>query len=120
MQGSVRRWASMHVVHHSVDRTGKHELDPYSATWFESGWRNFLWSHMLTYCFHHPDSSAKDRAFAVRTEPAIVLQHQLYIPLLIALNFAAPFAAGALMTQSILGGFCLLVASMGGFYSRTA
>ncbi|MEL7400127.1 MAG: hypothetical protein AAFN68_06080, partial [Pseudomonadota bacterium] len=51
MQGSARQWAANHVIHHSVDRTGKHELDPYSATWFSTGWRNFLWSHMLTYFF---------------------------------------------------------------------
>jgi len=52
VQGSVLSWASNHIVHHGVDRSGKHHLDPYSATWFERGWRNFLWSHMLTYFFH--------------------------------------------------------------------
>ena len=35
VQGSVRRWSANHVIHHGVDRHGKHQLDPYSATWFE-------------------------------------------------------------------------------------
>ena len=46
IQGSVLRWASMHILHHGVDKTGQHQLDPYSATWFGSTWRNFLWSHV--------------------------------------------------------------------------
>lgn len=115
VQGSVRRWAAMHVVHHSVDRTGKHELDPYSATWFTTGWRNFLWSHMLTYFFHHPDSSAKDRAFESRNETPIIWQDKLYVPLLVVLNFIVPFTLGIVLTGSLLGGFCLMMASVCGF-----
>ena len=34
VQGSVRRWSANHALHHGVDRHGKKELDPYSATWF--------------------------------------------------------------------------------------
>ena len=44
VQGSVRRWSANHVLHHGVDRHGKKELDPYSATWFPDSLRNFLWT----------------------------------------------------------------------------
>ncbi len=115
MQGSVRRWAAMHVIHHGVDRSGRHELDPYSATWFKSGWRNFLWSHMLTYFFSHPDTSATDKAYQAKNSAPLIWQDKLYLPLLVLLNFLLPLALGALITESITGGLCLMVASIGGF-----
>ncbi|NIB44261.1 hypothetical protein HBA55_31970 [Pseudomaricurvus alkylphenolicus] len=115
MQGSVRRWAAMHVVHHGVDRSGKHHLDPYSATWFSSGWRNFLWSHVLTYFFHHPDTEAKDKAYDAKNSAPLVWQDKLYLPLLIGLNFLLPMVVGYLITGTITGALCLLVASIGGF-----
>jgi len=115
MQGSVRRWAAMHVIHHGVDRSGKHELDPYSATWFTTGWRNFLWSHMLTYFFSHPDTTATDKAFQAKNSTPLVWQDKLYLPLLVVLNFLLPFVLGALITGSLVGGLCLMVASIGGY-----
>ena len=115
MQGSVRRWVAMHVMHHGVDRTGKHHLDPYSATWFKSGWRNFLWSHMLTYFFFHPDTKAADQVYASKNSAPILLQEKLYLPLLVALNFILPFAIGYLVTGHLSGAFGLMVASVGGF-----
>ncbi|MYM64556.1 hypothetical protein [Pseudomaricurvus sp. HS19] len=115
MQGSVRRWAAMHVIHHGVDRSGKHHLDPYSATWFSSGWRNFLWSHMLTYCFRHPDTTEVDRAYAAKSDSPLVWQEKLYIPLLVFWNFLVPLALGYWLTASVVGALCLMVASMGGF-----
>jgi stearoyl-CoA desaturase (Delta-9 desaturase) len=115
IQGSVRRWAAMHVIHHGVDRSGKHHLDPYSATWFTSGWRNFLWSHMLTYFFHHPDTAATEKAFQAKNSTPLVWQDKLYLPLLVGLNFLLPLALGAFITESVAGGFCLMVASIGGF-----
>lgn len=114
MQGSVRQWAANHVIHHSVDRTGKHQLDPYSATWFSSGWRNFLWSHMLTYFFIHPESKETERAYAVKNSTPLVWQDKLYLPLLIALNFLIPMALGFYL-HGITGALCLLMASVGGF-----
>ena len=62
VQGSVRRWSANHVLHHGVDRHGKKELDPYSATWFPDSLRNFLWSHTLTHLFNHPESEEYQRA----------------------------------------------------------
>ncbi len=115
MQGSVRRWAAMHVIHHGVDRSGKHELDPYSATWFTTGWRNFLWSHMLTYFFSHPDTTATDKAFQAKNSTPLVWQDKLYLPLLVVLNFLLPFVLGAMITGSLVGGLCLMVASIGGY-----
>ena len=53
VQGSVRRWSSNHVLHHGVDRHGKKEIDPYSATWFPDAVRNFLWSHTLAKVCDH-------------------------------------------------------------------
>lgn len=115
MQGSVRRWAAMHVMHHGVDRTGKHHLDPYSATWFKSGWRNFLWSHMLTYFFHHPNKTAIERAFKAKNTTPLRIQDQYYLPLLVALNFLLPALVGYFVSGTIAGALCLVVASIGGF-----
>ncbi len=115
MQGSARRWAAMHVIHHGVDRSGKHHLDPYSATWFTTGWRNFLWSHMLTYFFSHPDTTATEKAFQAKNSTPLVWQDKLYVPLLVVLNFLLPFALGAFITGSFVGGLCLMVASIGGY-----
>ena len=74
VQGSVRRWSANHVLHHGVDRHGKKELDPYSATWFPDTLRNFLWSHTLTHLFNHPDSEEYTRAHNAKRHPIIVWQ----------------------------------------------
>ncbi|MBT8150328.1 MAG: hypothetical protein KJO62_02925 [Gammaproteobacteria bacterium] len=114
IQGSVRRWAAMHTVHHGVDKSGKHHLDPYSATWFNSTWRNFLWSHMLTYFFWHPDHEAIDKAFSAKSSPALMWQEKLYLPLLVLLNFLLPMAVGY-WVAGLTGALCLQVAAVGGF-----
>ena len=114
LQGSVRRWSAQHVIHHSVERTGQHHLDPYSTTWFDTGWRNFLWSHMLTYLFNHPPSREFDAALNAKMHPAIIWQDKHYLPLLILANFALPIALGIALA-GWLGGFCLLVASSAGY-----
>ena len=114
IQGSVRQWAANHVIHHGVDRTGKHHLDPYSATWFRSGWRNFLWSHMLTYFFNHPETEEGKRAFEAKSSAPLVWQDRLYLPLLITLNFLLPMALGYLLTDSWVGAGCLMIAAIGG------
>lgn len=114
VQGSVRRWAAQHVVHHSVDKTGQHHLDPYSATWFDTAWRNFLWSHMLTFCFHHPASREFDAAFTSKRHPAILWQDRHYVSLLIIANFVLPMTVGALLA-GISGALCMMVASVGGY-----
>lgn len=115
MQGSVRRWAAMHVMHHGVDRTGKHHLDPYSATWFKRGWQNFLWSHMLTYFFYHPCKEESDRAYQAKNSTPLIWQEKLYLPLLILLNFVLPAVLGYVFTGTLAGAFGLLMASVGGF-----
>ncbi len=115
MQGSVRRWAAMHVMHHGVDRTGKHHLDPYSATWFKRGWQNFLWSHMLTYFFYHPCKEESDRAYKAKNSTPLIWQEKLYLPLLILLNFVLPAVLGYVFTETLAGAFGLLMASVGGF-----
>ncbi len=115
MQGSVRRWVSMHVMHHGVDRSGKHHLDPYSATWFDSTWRNFLWSHVLTYFFFHPHSTEADRAFTAKGSSPLIWQDKLYLPLLIGLNYVLPLVVGFLITGTVAGALCLMIASVGGF-----
>lgn len=115
MQGSVRRWAAMHVMHHGVDRTGKHHLDPYSATWFKSGWRNFLWSHVLTYFFHHPNKEAIERAYKAKNSTPLLVQDKFYLPLIVGLNFLLPAVVGYFSSGSVVGALCLMVASVGGF-----
>ena len=82
VQGSVRRWAANHVIHHGVDRHGKHQLDPYSATWFEDTPRNFLWSHIVTFFFQHPESDEYKKAFKVKNHPILQWQDN-YFPLLL-------------------------------------
>lgn len=115
IQGSVRRWAAMHIIHHGVDRNGKHHLDPYSATWFDSTWRNFLWSHMLTYFFFHPDNEATEKAYEAKNGRMLIWQDKLYLPLLILLNFLLPLLLGFLLTGTVVGALCLQVAAVGGF-----
>ncbi|MBR9909118.1 MAG: hypothetical protein GYB33_02050 [Gammaproteobacteria bacterium] len=114
-QGSVRRWAALHVIHHSVDRTGRHELDPYSATWFSSSWRNFLWSHVLTYLLFHPDTSEKDKAYEAKNSAPLVWQDKLYVPLLVGLNFILPLGLGIWLSGTLVGGLCLMTASICAF-----
>lgn len=114
IQGSVRHWAAMHIVHHGVDKTGKHHLDPYSATWFPKAWQNFLWSHVLTFFFFHPDEQAKKIAYESKKDPFIVWQDKLYVPLLILLNFITPLVVGYLV-EGVIGALCLMTASIGGF-----
>ncbi|NNL56526.1 MAG: hypothetical protein HKO71_02125, partial [Pseudomonadales bacterium] len=115
IQGSVRRWAAMHIIHHGVDRNGKHHLDPYSATWFGSAWRNFLWSHVLTYFFFHPDSEATEKAYQAKNDAMLVWQDKLYLPLLVALNFIAPLVIGYALSGTLVGAIGLMIASIGGF-----
>jgi len=109
VQASVRKWAANHVIHHGVDRHGKHHLDPYSATWFHDKTRNFLWSHVVTYFFDHPDSVEHERAFKAKNHPVIVWQDKFYLPLMIFWVFFVPMAAGY-----YFGGFTGLFALLGG------
>jgi len=115
VQGTVRRWAAIHIIHHGVDRNGQHYRDPYSATWFPSAWRNFFWSHMLTYYFKHPRDEMIERAYDSKNHPVLMWQETYYLPLLIGLNFLLPLGVGMWVSGSILGGFCLVMASIGGF-----
>ena len=114
VQGSVRRWSAQHVIHHAVDKTGQIHLDPYSATWFDTGWRNFLWSHMLTYLFNHPPSREFDAAFEAKSHPAIVWQDRHYLTLIIIANFVLPMALGV-MLAGWQGALCMMMASGAGF-----
>ncbi len=70
---------------------------------------------MLTYFFSHPDTSATDKAYQAKNSAPLIWQDKLYLPLLVLLNFLLPLALGALITESITGGLCLMVASIGGF-----
>ncbi|MCV6621679.1 MAG: hypothetical protein OIF51_07990 [Cellvibrionaceae bacterium] len=114
VQGPVRRWAAMHIIHHGVDRNGQHQRDPYSATWFPDAWRNFAWSHMLTYYFKHPEDEMIERAYQSKNHPALVWQEKLYIPLLVLLNFLVPMALG-LYLAGFVGMLCMMMAGIAGF-----
>ncbi|MBB6519839.1 hypothetical protein [Pseudoteredinibacter isoporae] len=114
VQGPVRRWAAMHIIHHGVDRNGQHHRDPYSATWFPQAWRNFVWSHMLTYYFKHPEDDMIRRAYESKNHPALVWQEKLYIPLLVILNFLLPMALG-LYLAGFVGMLCMMMAGIAGF-----
>ena len=113
VQGSVRRWSANHVLHHGVDRHGKKELDPYSATWFPDTLRNFLWSHTLTHLFNHPESDEYTRAHNAKFHPIIVWQDRYYGALIAFWIFAVPLGAGYLL-GGITGALSLLAGSMVG------
>ena len=111
VQGSVRRWAANHVIHHGVDRHGKHQLDPYSATWFEDTPRNFLWSHIFTFFFKHPESTEFNKAFASKNYPALVWQ-DTYFPYLLFFWIALLPAGLGFALGGWLGLFALFGGSM--------
>ena len=114
VQASVRRWSAQHVIHHAVDKTGQTHLDPYSANWFDTGWRNFAWSHMVTFLFNHPESKEFDAAFKAKSHPAIVWQDRHYVPLMIVANFVLPLLLGFFLAGWV-GALCLQIASVGGY-----
>jgi len=113
VQGSVRRWSANHALHHGVDRHGKTELDPYSATWFPNSLRNFLWSHTLTHLFRHPRSDEYERSHNVERHPIIMWQDKVYGLLTTFWLFFFPMGLGyffggwtgffALMAGSMIG-----------------
>jgi stearoyl-CoA desaturase (delta-9 desaturase) len=113
VQGSVRRWSANHVLHHGVDRHGKKELDPYSATWFADTFRNFLWSHTLTHLFNHPNSEEYTRAHKAKRHRIIVWQDRYYGALIAFWIFAVPLVFGFLLGGWI-GALSLLAGSLAG------
>ena len=113
VQGSVRRWSANHVLHHGVDRHGKKELDPYSATWFPDTLRNFLWSHTLTHLFNHPDSEEYKRAHNAKRHPVIVWQDRYYGALIALWIFLVPVLLGASL-GGLTGALSLLTGSLVG------
>jgi stearoyl-CoA desaturase (delta-9 desaturase) len=109
VQGSVRRWAANHSLHHGVDRHGKKELDPYSATWFPDSLRNFLWSHTLTHLYNHPETEEYKRSHNAKRHPVIMWQDKWYGLLTTFWIFFFPMGLGF-----ALGGFTGLFALAGG------
>ena len=113
VQGSVRAWAANHVLHHGVDRHGKKEIDPYSATWFPDTLRNFLWSHTLTHLFNHPESDERRRAQNATRHKVIVWQDKFYGLLTTFWLFLFPMGLGYAL-GGWAGFFALLTGSMVG------
>jgi len=110
-QGSLASWAGKHRVHHAVDGHARHDEDPYSAVWFESAWRNFVWSHVLCYFFDSPHEEGvyAERAEAVLKQNGVMrLQHRYYVVFLLVMNFLTPLALGALVGGSLWAGLCLM------------
>ena len=111
VQGSVKSWAANHSLHHGVDRNGKTNLDPYSATWFPDSLRNFIWSHTLTHLYNHPDSEERTRSHAVKRHPVIMWQNRWYGLLTTFWLFLFPMGLGFAL-GGFVGLFALLGASM--------
>lgn len=115
VQGSLASWAGKHRVHHAVDGNERHDEDPYSAVWFKSTWRNFLWSHVLCYCFESPHEAG---VYQTRTEGVIrqhgmmKWQHQYYIVFMILFTKFMPFLIGYIIGGSIWSGLCVLWTSL--------
>jgi len=115
VEGSVRQWSANHILHHGVDRNGKHHLDPYSATWFPDTFRNFVWSHLLAHMYNHPHTKEGKIAYKTTAEksPLIRIQDKIYLPLMGFWIFVFPaivgfFVAGwqgslALVAASVFG-----------------
>ena len=114
-QGSLASWAGKHRVHHAVDGNQHHDEDPYSAVWFTSSWRNFLWSHVLCYCFEspHEEDLFKKRTEGVLKQHSIMrLQHEHYLAFLIGVTKLMPFFIGYVAGGSLWAGLCLLWTSV--------
>lgn len=109
VQGSVKAWAANHVLHHGVDRHGKKEIDPYSATWFPDPVRNFIWSHTLTHLFNHPESDERRRAHGATRHKVIQWQDKHYNLLTTFWLFLFPMGLGY-----AFGGWIGLFAIFGG------
>jgi stearoyl-CoA desaturase (delta-9 desaturase) len=109
VQGSVKRWAANHSLHHGVDRHGKKELDPYSATWFPDSLRNFLWSHTLTHLYDHPETEEYRRSHGAKRHAVIMWQDRWYGLLTTFWIFFFPMGLGY-----ALGGFTGLFALAAG------
>jgi stearoyl-CoA desaturase (delta-9 desaturase) len=113
VQGSVRRWSANHALHHGVDRHGKKELDPYSATWFPDALRNFVWSHTLTHLYNHPESEEYQRAHNAKRHAVIMWQDKYYGLLTTFWLFLFPMGLGFAL-GGWLGFFALMAGSMVG------
>ncbi|NCF32828.1 MAG: hypothetical protein GWP50_04580 [Proteobacteria bacterium] len=113
VQGSVRRWSANHALHHGVDRHGKKELDPYSATWFPDALRNFVWSHTLTHLYNHPESEEYQRAHNAKRHAVIMWQDKYYGSLTTFWLFLFPMGLGFAL-GGWLGFFALMAGSMVG------
>lgn len=111
VQGSVRRWAANHSLHHGVDRHGKKELDPYSATWFPDSFRNFLWSHTLTHLYNHPETEEYQRSHNAKRHPVIMWQDKWYGLLTTFWIFFFPMGLGFAL-GGVTGMFALAAGSM--------
>ena len=103
------RWAANHSLHHGVDRHGKKELDPYSATWFPDSLRNFLWSHTLTHLYDHPETEEYRRSHGAKRHAVIMWQDRWYGLLTTFWIFFFPMGLGY-----ALGGFTGLFALTAG------
>ncbi len=94
VQGSVKQWSANHSLHHGVDRHGKKQIDPYSATWFNDPIRNFLWSHTLCHCFNHPKSDEYTRSHNAKRHAVIMWQDKWYGLLTTFWIFLVPMGVG--------------------------
>lgn len=111
VQGSVRRWSANHSLHHGVDRHGKKELDPYSATWFPDTLRNFIWSHTLTHLYNHPETEEYRRSHEAKRHPVIMWQDKWYGLLTTFWVFLVPMGLGFAL-GGFVGMFALAAGSM--------
>ena len=114
-QGSLASWAGKHRVHHAVDGNDRHDEDPYSAVWFTSAWRNFLWSHVLCYCFESPHEEGvylKKTEGVLRQHKIMRWQHEHYMVFLILFTKLTPFALGFWFGGTLWAGLCLLWTSI--------
>ena len=114
-QGSLASWAGKHRVHHAVDGNDRHDEDPYSAVWFTTSWRNFLWSHVLCYCFESPHEEGiylKRTESVLKQHSVMRWQHNYYVVFLILFTKLSPFLLGYWLGGGLWAGLCLLWTSL--------
>jgi stearoyl-CoA desaturase (Delta-9 desaturase) len=108
LQNSCLIWAAGHRVHHRfIDDV---ERDPYCAK------RGFWFSHIGWMLNHYPSGEPDFRTVRdLERDPLVRLQHQYYLPIMLAMNLGLPavlgWLAGDFWGTVLLAGFLRLVVS---------
>lgn len=100
LQGSHFMWVAEHRKHHQhTDEEG----DPHSPHTDGGGFRGFLHAHTF-WLFVFRKESKSPHIKDLIADPHMRWLHTFYVPLVLLTVFAFPFAVGALVKGSLIGG----------------